>query len=82
MSMSLDKWIKPEERKKKPKKEESVKSKDMSTKKSKSSTGKLIKHLLICSKPKCKYHKTIIKKELTEKDLICPKCKSKMRIKS
>ena len=40
----------------------------------------LTKFVLICSKPKCKYKKIIMKKELSEKDRICPRCKNEMKV--
>ncbi len=109
--MSLDKWIKPEKKKKAPKKEpvvkkepkkESVVKKDLTEKKvskkkveidsgkNKSSDKKLppkqkppkiTKHLLKCSKKSCKYQRTLVKKNLSEKDMVCRKCKSKMTSK-
>lgn len=68
--LGLDKWLKPEEDLKSPKK-----------KKSKDTSKSLTKFNLICTKPKCKYQKIIMKRELLEKDKICPKCKSQMKIK-
>ncbi len=75
--MGLDKWIKPEETAKKPKKPESK------PKENKGTIGlkNLLKFDLVCPKAKCKYQKTIRKKELTDKDKICPRCKSIMKIK-
>ena len=85
--MGLDKWIKPEgtrteQNKKKdenePKKRSDSKPKEKEKEKE---TLKLIKNVLICSNSKCKYKKTIVKKLLTEKDLVCPRCKNEMRLK-
>ena len=84
--MGLDKWIKPEDTKKQKikKKEEGYQSKDGPSKpkekyKEKKSP-KLTKFVLTCTKAKCKYKKTIVKKILTEKDKICPRCKSEMKL--
>ncbi len=81
--MGLDKWIKPE--KKTEKKEEAGSRKKPKTqpikKKSEIQSKNLTKFVLICSKLKCKYKKTIMKKELSEKDRICPRCRSEMKVK-
>ncbi|MBY9015789.1 MAG: hypothetical protein KGD68_08875 [Candidatus Lokiarchaeota archaeon] len=83
--MGLDKWIKPEGTVKKTEKKEEARS----TKKPKpqpiekngeNESIKLTKFILICSKPKCKYKKIIMKKELSEKDRICPRCKNEMKV--
>lgn len=42
---------------------------------------KLIKYHLICSKKSCAYQKTLVKKQLTNKDKTCPRCKGVMKIK-
>ncbi|MHA1292879.1 MAG: hypothetical protein ACTSQJ_09455, partial [Promethearchaeota archaeon] len=42
---------------------------------------KLNKFTLICKKAKCKYQKTILKRQLLEEDKICPRCKGEMKIK-
>lgn len=42
---------------------------------------RIIKFKLECPKSTCKYKKTIIKKNLEDKDKICPRCKSKMNVK-
>ena len=83
--MGLDKWIKPEGTVKKTEKKEEVKStKKPKTqpveKKGEKESIKLMKFVLICSKPKCKYKKTIVKKELSERDRICPRCKNEMKV--
>ena len=83
--MGLDKWIKPEGTVKKSEKKEDVRStKKPKTqpikKKSEIESTNLTKFVLICSKPKCKYKKTIMKKELSEKDRICPRCKNEMKV--
>ena len=84
--MGLDKWIKPEDTKKQKikKKDEGHPSKDGTSKpkekyKEKKSS-KLTKFVLTCPKAKCKYKKTIVKKTLTEKDKICPRCRSEMKL--
>ena len=85
--MGLDKWIKPEKIKPKAiKKKEDGDSQNNSDSKSREKQIeegllKLTKFELICSKAKCKYKKTIVKKYLTEKDKICPRCKSEMKLK-
>ncbi|MFX0031156.1 MAG: hypothetical protein ACFE8E_00795 [Candidatus Hodarchaeota archaeon] len=87
--MSLEKWLKPEEKEKK--------SKDGKTKKQnqidKNNRGELTSQVhsstllnvmrfkLECTKSSCKYQKIIIKKNLIEKDKTCPRCKSKMKVK-
>lgn len=48
---------------------------------SKESEKKRIKHLLICSKKSCGYQKRLVKKQLTNKDKTCPRCRSVMKIK-
>lgn len=40
-----------------------------------------IKYLLICSKKSCGYQKRLVKKQLTNKDKTCPRCKGVMKIK-
>ena len=80
--MGLDKWIKPEKSEKKEDARSTRKSKTKPIeKKGEIESIKLTKFVLICSKPKCKYKKTIMKKELSEKDLICPRCKNEMKLK-
>ena len=82
--LSLDKWLKP---KKDP--DKSNKSEDISKtpqKKQKSdvkpieapNNSLLIKFELTCSNSKCKYKKLLKKKQLKEKDKICPRCRSNM----
>ncbi len=81
--MGLDKWIKPEETEKKPKIKDDAKKPESKPKENKGTIGlkNLLKFDLVCPKAKCKYQKTIRKKELTDKDKICPRCKSIMKIK-
>ena len=79
--MGLDKWIKPEKSEKKKEARSTRKSKTQTIeKKSENEAIKLTKFVLICSKPKCKYKKTMMKKELSEKDRICPRCKNNMKV--
>jgi len=83
--LGLDKWIKPEETVKKSEKKEDARStrkpKNQPIEKiGKKEPIKLTKFVLICSKPKCKYKKTIVKKELSEKDRTCPRCKNVMKV--
>lgn len=87
--MSLDKWLKKDEREaKKEEKQVELKKKKQpkSTNEIKSYIPKeektailLKKYVLYCAK--CKYQKTLMKKKLVDKDLKCPKCKGKMKIK-
>lgn len=93
--MSLDKWLKPDEKndvakketgkgakkpvKKKPQSHQLSEEKEAITPSEKISK-ELSKYSLTCSK--CKYKKIILKKQLSEKDKICPKCKGIMRFKS
>jgi len=85
--LSLERWLKPDEkaRKTEVKKEKAVEkgSKIQSKKVSdeKLAVSKFNKYVLVCTRAKCKYQKTIMKKNLSDKDKICPKCKSKMKIK-
>ncbi len=83
--MGLDKWIKPEETVKKSEKKEDARSTrkpktQVIEKKAEKEPIKLTKFVLICSKPKCKYKKIIVKKELSEKDRFCPRCKNEMKV--
>ena len=84
--MGLDKWIKPEDTKKQKnkKKDERHPSKDCTSKPKEKNkekkSSKLTKFVLTCPKAKCKYKKTIVKKTLTEKDKICPRCRSEMKL--
>ena len=86
--MSLDKWIKPEEEKKEEKEEkeeeeqkEAIGDKSEDIDKKKSQKPKLKKYHLKCPKKSCKYQKTLMKSNLTEKDKTCPRCKSEMKVK-
>ncbi|MFX1361087.1 MAG: hypothetical protein ACFE8T_12165 [Promethearchaeota archaeon] len=85
--MSLERWLKPDKKVKKieVKKDESIEegSKIQSKKVSneKLAISKFNKYVLVCTRAKCKYQKTIMKKTLSDNDKICPKCKSKMKAK-
>ncbi|MFX1501089.1 MAG: hypothetical protein ACFFDH_09020 [Promethearchaeota archaeon] len=86
--MSLDKWLKSEDEKKKQKKKKETinqKSENQIEHEQKKSIDKLVvqltKYILISTNTKCKYQKRIMKKELTDKDLICPRCNKKMKPK-
>ncbi|MFW9770564.1 MAG: hypothetical protein ACFFFB_01970 [Candidatus Heimdallarchaeota archaeon] len=92
--MSLEKWLKPE---KKDERSEAKQFKTEQKKgKNNFNSGaepkgnlelvdspiiSLSKFKLECPKSTCKYKKTIIKKNLIDKDKICPRCKSIMKIK-
>ncbi|MFX0017421.1 MAG: hypothetical protein ACFFAK_09440 [Promethearchaeota archaeon] len=82
--MSLERWLKPDEKAKKTeaKKDKAV-EKGRRSQSEKVSTEKSAfnKYVLVCSKAKCKYQKIIMKKNISDKDQICPKCKSKMKVK-
>ena len=83
--MGLDKWLKTKEEVKKPKKEKTEKkfTKAVSKPKEKESgesSKVLSKYVLVCSK--CKYQKTIMKKKITEKDKICPRCNKLLKVKN
>lgn len=41
---------------------------------------KLTKFILKCSKSKCNYQRILMKRELSENDKTCPRCKSLMKI--
>lgn len=87
--MGLDKWIKTEEEVKREKKERKQpvqvnRNKSENEKKPdlENSTMKLVKYTLNCPNAKCKYQKTIMKKQLTEKDKVCPRCNKEMKVKN
>ncbi len=86
--MGLDKWLKPEDKEKKTKKnkesyDQTIKSKIKDTQKKllEKSSIQLTRYILICPNAKCKYQKTIRKKELTDDDITCPRCKKTMKTK-
>jgi hypothetical protein len=83
--LGLDRWIKPDEKKKKEETEKApqIKNSSLKTKTVKSEEKPklaLKKYKLICPKAKCKYQRTLVKKRITEKDKLCPKCKTEMKI--
>ena len=91
----MDKWIKTEkeedkkkgdEKKKKPLKKK-PQSENISQEIETSTTHdkqfkKLAKYILICPKKSCGYQKTLLKKQLNDRDKICPRCKGIMKIKN
>ncbi len=82
--MSLERWLKPNEKAKKTEvKKDKVVEKGSKDQSEKGSTEKSIfnKYVLVCTKAKCKYQKIIMKKNISDKDKICPKCNSKMKVK-
>ena len=83
--MSLEKWLKSgkkeEQKIKKGKNLETQNSQSKIPFKKTESKSQFTKFILICTSTKCKYQKIIIKKALLDKDTICPKCKSKMKVK-
>ncbi|MFW9987851.1 MAG: hypothetical protein ACFFC3_04280 [Candidatus Odinarchaeota archaeon] len=86
--MSLDKWLKSENEKKKQKKKNEIidqKPENQIEHEYKKSIDKpliqLTKFILICPNSKCKYQKIIMKKELSDTDFICPRCNKKMKPK-
>ncbi|MFX1380776.1 MAG: hypothetical protein ACFFA4_16965 [Promethearchaeota archaeon] len=85
--MGLDKWLKSEDEEKKQKKKKASDQKsesqieDIQQKSLEKPLIQLSKYLLICPNTKCKYQKTIMKKELTDIDLTCPRCNKKMKTK-
>jgi hypothetical protein len=85
--VGLDKWLKPEEAEKKPKRSkpsEGKKNRDLKSENSievlEKPKSRLTKYLLTCSNSKCKYQKIIMKKQLEDLDKICPRCKKEMKI--
>jgi hypothetical protein len=84
--LSLDKWLKPgkkeEVKKKKPEvKQEEVPKKKVDKEEPQPQSRKMTKFILTCPKKSCKYQKIKVKKELTERDKICPRCKGQMKVK-
>lgn len=86
--MGLDKWLKPEEADKTPKSKKATPGKVIKSSSKKNIKtdiekpySKLTKYKLTCTNSKCKYQKIIMKKQLTEMDKICPRCKKEMKIK-
>lgn len=86
--MGLDKWLKPEEEGKKPNRKDTASAKEKRSPDEKSINvdpkkvySTLTKYKLTCTNSKCKYQKTIMKKQLTEMDKICPRCRNEMKNK-
>jgi len=90
----LDKWIKTEKeeekkegdkKKKKPSKKkphiESVNQEIDTSISQDKPFKKLAKFILICPKKSCGYQKTLMKKQLSDKDKVCPRCKGIMKSK-
>ncbi|TFG27161.1 MAG: hypothetical protein EU532_08025 [Promethearchaeota archaeon] len=92
--MSLEKWIKPQKDKDESNKESKDKKKEIQSKKPQSKISnnekdlkvnkvpatKFSKYLLICPKKSCGYQKTLMKRELNDRDKTCPRCKGTMKI--
>lgn len=86
--ISLDKWIKTEKKKKSEVKNNIGKtkikpSKEIIDKKEELDkiSEKFEKFELICKNAKCKYKKILKKKRISERDIICPRCKNEMKVK-
>ena len=86
--ISLDKWIKTEKKKKNEVKNNKGKTKiktnkDNIDKKEELDriSEKFEKFELICKNAKCKYKKILKKKRISERDIICPRCKNEMKVK-
>jgi len=86
--VGLDKWIKTDKEVKKRKTEKQgadpsePPEKTLKVKKKPEGlTLKLVKQTLTCPNAKCKYQRIIMKKQITEKDKICPRCSTEMKIK-
>ncbi len=85
--MGLDKWLKSEDdiiksKKKKPSiQDKKRKSEGTPEKLLEKKSVQLTKYTLICQNSKCKYQKTLIKKELTDDDKTCPRCNKIMKTK-
>ncbi|TFG16803.1 MAG: hypothetical protein EU533_08740 [Promethearchaeota archaeon] len=88
--ISLDKWIKTEKKSKKV-----IKNKDTESNQGENTLNehkiqkehlnltisKFEKFELTCSNSKCKYKKILKKKRISERDIICPRCKNEMKVK-
>ena len=86
--ISLDKWIKTEKKKKSEAKNNIGKPKiklsnDVVDKNEELDriSEKFEKFELICKNVKCKYKKILKKKRISERDIICPRCKNEMKVK-
>ncbi|MFX0030349.1 MAG: hypothetical protein ACFE8B_14145 [Candidatus Hermodarchaeota archaeon] len=84
--MGLDKWLNSEKVvKKQTKKPTEVRKKKSERKEGPNLESKMLKlqkYTLNCPNSKCKYQKIVMKKELTDKDKICPRCNKEMKIKA
>jgi dipeptidase len=87
--LGLEKWLKSDEQVKTTKKETTKTEKKVKKavskpekKENKESRKGLSKFILVCSNGKCKYQKTIMKKIVTEKDKICPRCNKRLKVKN
>ncbi|MFX1273978.1 MAG: hypothetical protein ACFFBP_02255 [Promethearchaeota archaeon] len=84
--MSLDKWIKTEKKnddKRQNKKQAQVSNLTTIAKQDKNiePTSKLLKKFILnCIKKSCNYQKTVKKRILSDKDMICPRCEGKMEV--
>ena len=88
--ISLDKWIKTEKKSKR-----EVQNKESASNQGKTNLNKhqsqkealdlttleFKKYELTCSNSKCKYKKILKKKRISERDIICPRCKNEMKVK-
>ena len=87
-NISLDKWIKTEKKRKNETNNNNiVKSKNKSSKKNIDKKEELVeisekfeKFELTCKNAKCKYKKILKKKRISERDIICPRCKNEMKV--
>ncbi|MFX1378460.1 MAG: hypothetical protein ACFFA4_05150 [Promethearchaeota archaeon] len=86
--MGLDKWLKSDDKKndlknmKIPTKQVEKRKKEQKKNKTvEQQIRKLIKYTLLCGNTICKYQRIIVKKQLSEKDRICPRCGKNMRVK-
>ena len=84
--MSLDKWIKSDKEKEQEKKQEIEKKQkkenilNVQNQIEKEESVQLKKFRLKCSTSKCSYQKTLMKRQLADKDKKCPRCNSIMKI--
>ena len=74
---------KPQTEKKPPKKKPEAKSPKKSEqllKPDKKDSVKIIKYKLVCPTKRCNYQKIKVKRNLSERDKICPRCKGQMKV--
>ncbi len=81
-NLGLDRWIKPDKEKKKEDTEKTTLLRSSSIKTEEKPKTLFKKYLLICPKAKCKYQRTLMKKKITQKDKLCPRCKTEMKVKN